>query len=65
MKKAKLKVVPKQEPKPLDMAGDIYAADRAKIRSRNWASIHIAGDRRAPLDIPDRPHRRTWTSWER
>jgi hypothetical protein len=28
---------------------DIYAADRERIRAKDWAAIHVAGDRREPV----------------
>lgn len=33
---------------------DIYAAWRAEIAERDWASVHTSGDRRQPLDIADK-----------
>jgi hypothetical protein len=60
MKDRKLKVVPKADEQPLV---DIYAADRAKIAARDWAKLHVAGDRSAALDIYQPPHKRTWANW--
>lgn len=38
---------------------DIYAADKAKIAETDWNALHIASDRRAPIDLtPSRPFRR-------
>lgn len=51
----KLRVVPdleRQEP-PVD----IYAALKAKRDSIDWASMHIAADRRAPVLLSDAPKR--------
>lgn len=36
---------------------DIYAADRARIAAIDWDEVHIRGDRRRPVDLPDRPRR--------
>ena len=38
---------------------DIYAADKQRIANTDWARVHIEGDRRPAVDIPDR---RKW-SW--
>lgn len=35
------------------------AEQRRRIASKNWAAIHIAGDRREPLSLPDRV-KRVW-----
>ena len=40
---------------------DIYAADRQRIANTDWARVHIEGDRRPAVDIPDR---RKW-SWRK
>ncbi len=55
---ARLKVVaePGAGPKP---PRDIYAADKALAASIDWAAVHIAGDRRAPVDLPD-TRKRGW-----
>ena len=37
---------------------DIYASHIALIKSRDWAAVHVSGDRNPPLDMADR--RRTW-----
>lgn len=50
MRSAKLKLV---EPDRID----IYAADRAKIASIDWAQVHINGDRARPLNLPERTRR--------
>lgn len=34
-------------------------AMRAEIVNRNWEAVHIAGDRRPPIDLPD-CRRRGW-----
>ena len=52
------------EPTPQDAPKDITAMLRAEIRARNWAAVHIAGDRRQPLFIADAP-KRTWANWVR
>jgi hypothetical protein len=36
--------------------------DRQRIARKNWAAVHIQGDRRAPVFIPDRP---SWKGWWR
>lgn len=51
--KARLKSVPSPD-KPLDMADDIYAKDKAKIASIDWAAVHIRGDRAPPISLSDR-----------
>ena len=33
--------------------------DRQRIRAKDWARVHIAADRRAPIYMPDRV-RRLW-----
>ena len=38
-------------------AVDITLAMRAEIKRRDWSAVHIAGDRRAPVNLPDRPAR--------
>ena len=48
-----LRVISFSKPPALDMAPDIYAADRALCRSIDWAAVHIAADRSAPVDIAD------------
>jgi hypothetical protein len=48
--RAKLSLVPEQ---PLDIA----ALNRADIEKRDWSAVHVAGDRRAPVYLPDRVKR--------
>lgn len=43
------------EPAPID----ITALIRADIAKRNWKAMHIAADRRGPVEIAD-PTGRTW-----
>lgn len=38
---------------------DITGALRRDIEARDWAKVHIAADRRAPVFLPDRV-RRIW-----
>jgi hypothetical protein len=38
---------------PADEALDIAALNRADIEKRDWAAVHVAGDRRAPVFLPD------------
>jgi hypothetical protein len=64
MSRTKLRAVPKPVEAPLILAGDIYADVRAAAKDRErWAKVHVAGDRREPLDIFTPPHKRTWASW--
>jgi hypothetical protein len=51
---AKLKLVPAKSE-----VIDIYAADKARIASIDWSRVHIAGDRRQPIDLPD-TRKRSW-----
>ncbi len=51
---AKLKIVPAQSEPPIRIGTDFAA-----IKARDWASVHIRGDRAVPLDIPDL-RRRVW-----
>jgi hypothetical protein len=44
----KLRVVPVEPP-----TVDLYANWRAEIRARDWAGMHIAADRRSPVEIAD------------
>ena len=56
-----LRVVPLGVAPPLDMAGDIYQKARAEIAAVDWARVHIAADRRSPLDLQESRPRRTWS----
>jgi hypothetical protein len=38
---------------------DITALNRADIKARDWSAVHIAADRRAPVDLAE-PVKRTW-----
>lgn len=51
MSRRNLHAVPPPTDKPLDLAGDIYAADRAKIAAIDWAKVHVRGDRSAPVQL--------------
>jgi hypothetical protein len=47
----RLKAVP-TEPRPVDMAPDIYDAIRKKRASIDWAKMHITADRRREVFAP-------------
>ena len=47
--------LPEREAPPID----INALQRADIRKRDWSAMHIAADRRPPVDI-EAPRKRTW-----
>lgn len=49
----KLRIVPDEQPT------DITLAMRAEIEARDWAAVHVAGDRRAPVFLADAV-RRVW-----
>jgi hypothetical protein len=51
-----LRAVPKA---PADQPVDITLALRAEIDARDWARVHIAGDRRAPVSLAEHV-RRIW-----
>jgi hypothetical protein len=51
--KPSLRIVNEQ---PLDIA----ALNRADIEKRDWSAVHISGDRRAPVYLPDRVKRNLW-----
>lgn len=51
MTRPNLQAVPGFADKPLDMGTDIYAKDRAKIASIDWAKVHIRSDRSRPVSI--------------
>jgi hypothetical protein len=53
---ARLRSVPQQQP---EQPVDITLALRADIKARDWAAVHVAGDRRAPVFLPDCV-RRAW-----
>ena len=38
---------------------DIAALQRADIKKRDWSAMHIAADRRPPVEI-EAPRKRTW-----
>lgn len=40
---------------------DIHAKARAAILERDWASVHVAADKRRPIELPDQ---RKW-GWRR
>jgi hypothetical protein len=42
-----------------DQPLDITRILRADIAKRDWSAVHISGDRRAPVYLPDR-NRRLW-----
>lgn len=42
---------------PQEAPLDITLALRADIAPRDWAAVHIAADRRAPLMLGERPKR--------
>jgi hypothetical protein len=52
-RRGKLAAVPSSDA-PLDMAKDIYAADRKKMAEIDWAAVHIRGDRAAAISLPER-----------
>lgn len=54
----KLRVVTDEPPPDLSYEW----RDRQRIAARNWATVHIQADRRAPVFIPDRP---SWKGWRR
>jgi hypothetical protein len=37
---------------------DLYAPIKQRIAARNWAAIHVASDRRQPVEIE--PRRKGW-----
>ncbi len=47
---ARLKLIDQGATKP---PRDIYAAWKADIAAVNWSATHIAGDRRAPVELAD------------
>jgi hypothetical protein len=51
----KLRAVPDSPSEPVN----IYASWRAEIEARDWASVHVAADRREAIALPD-PVRRWW-----
>jgi hypothetical protein len=53
MTRPNLKVVPADEPK------DITLLLRAEIAARDWAAVHVTGDKNPPLPWMERV-RRTW-----
>ena len=55
MKPAVLKLVPPPQDGPSEPVGDIHAYEhehRALLASRNWASVHINGDRSRAIVLP-------------
>lgn len=44
---------------PTEEPIDIAALNRADIRERDWAAVHVAGDRAKPLPMWERV-KRTW-----
>lgn len=53
---AKLKIVT-QTHRPVV---DIYAGWRAEIAARDWGLVHVAADKREPVDIAETRLRRAW-----
>jgi hypothetical protein len=49
--RSNLRAVP-ATPVELDLGPDIYAKIAEKRAAIDWAAVHIAADRRAPLNIP-------------
>jgi hypothetical protein len=47
-----------EPPPPPDMSYE--HRQRLHIASRDWAAVHVAADRRAPLHLPDQV-KRLWT----
>lgn len=48
----KLKLVPPEQPAPVDIAQQW----RDEVRQRDWSAVHIEGDRNPPISIA----RRVW-----
>lgn len=40
-------------------AVDLYANWKADIAARDWSAMHVAADKRRPIDLPDAP-KRAW-----
>jgi hypothetical protein len=49
---AKLRIINQAE-EPVDITREL----RADIEKRDWSAVHVAGDRRAPVYLPDRVKR--------
>lgn len=55
-RRARLAAVPDAD-RPLEMGRDIYAADRKKMASIDWAAVHIRADRAPAISLPERIRR--------
>jgi hypothetical protein len=44
---ARLKLVPPEDPAPVDIAAQL----RADIQKRDWGRVHIEGDRNPPIAL--------------
>jgi hypothetical protein len=52
--RAPLKLVPAET-----KVVDIYAAWKAEIASRDWRAVHVRGDRREAVELPE-TRKRSW-----